>query len=107
VIYVFILPQHDIPNPRWVVYVGRGFCILDADFDAISEEVKEIWRLNGLKKRPIDRISTSATRLAQLFKSALFPAETASYGYYDGKVRDGDFHMERYQIIEGVYSSCL
>jgi hypothetical protein len=89
-----------MPDGRRLISVGNGFCLLEEDFDEIVKGADEIVGLWKSRNRKMDRVRSSAIRLGQLLKASLFPAQTATFGYYEEKTGQ-PFHMERYKVIKG------
>jgi hypothetical protein len=84
---------------RQVVAVGKGFCVLPLDYEEFEETMKVLVPLFKYQARDTVTITTQA---AQILKCALFPANTASFGYFED--RNGQrFHLERFAVMKGEF----
>jgi hypothetical protein len=84
--------QGDLPNGKEVVSIGRGFVLLEKDYDAIVAAVQALMNPEAISSEA----GTKCQAIGQMFRVSLFPGNTASYGYYS-RGKGSQFHLERYE----------
>jgi hypothetical protein len=92
--------QDDMPDGQAVVPIGKGFVVLEADFDKVQLLVNTGLR-HWTRNQP-DKMQTTAMDIGLLAKASLFPGNTSAFGTFIGKNSKGyPFHMERYEVLTG------
>jgi hypothetical protein len=90
-----------MPDGQVVVPIGKGFAVLEVDFDRVQLLVDT--GLRHWKRKQADKMQTAATDIAQVAEASLFPGNTSSFGPFIGKNSKGyPFHAERYEVLTGM-----